>query len=169
MLLVITRSDKARKKGALWDCACECGGKTSVDSMKLRKGLTKSCGCQQYAGLTRLTHGHSKAKSATYRSWKEMRQRCSNPKGDQWKWYGGRGISYCHEWDQFQNFLADMGERPEGKTLDRINSDGNYSKENCRWATPKEQATTNRGVFKPGHNSRNKNTLRTVEKVKGAA
>ena len=91
-----------------------------------------------------------------------MRQRCTNPNGDKWKWYGGRGIEVYEAWmESFENFLSDMGERPVGRTLDRINSDGNYCKENCRWATPKEQATTNRGVFKPG--------LRTYEKVQGVA
>lgn len=95
-----------------------------------------------------------------------MRQRCQNPNSDKWKWYGGRGVSVCPQWEAFEIFLADMGERPAGHTLDRRDSDGNYEKDNCRWATPKQQAETNRGVFKKGHNS---HALRTVEKIKGAA
>lgn len=166
LLTVTGKSPTLRKAGALWLCQCECGGATSADSMKLRKGLTKSCGCRQFSGLSRVTHGYSKAKSPTYRTWKEMRQRCQNPNSDKWKWYGGRGVSVCPQWEVFEIFLADMGERPAGHTLDRRDSDGNYEKDNCRWATPKQQAETNRGVFKKGHNS---HALRTVEKIKGAA
>lgn len=78
-----------------------------------------------------------------------MRQRCNNPNSDQWKWYGGRGISICERWDNFTLFLEDMGERPQGHSIDRINPDGNYEPSNCRWATPKQQAENNRGCFKP--------------------
>ena len=95
-------------------------------------------------------------KSKTYRTWKEMRQRCGNPNADQYKWYGGRGVKICERWSDFVNFLVDMGERPEGKTIDRIDSDKDYEPSNCRWATPKEQAETNRGVFKKGHKPWNK-------------
>lgn len=79
-----------------------------------------------------------------------MRQRCANPNGDKWRWYGGRGISVCAEWASFDAFLRDMGERPEGHTLDRIDPDAGYSRANCRWATPRMQAETNRGLFKAG-------------------
>lgn len=78
-------------------------------------------------------------KSPTYRSWDSMKQRCNNKNVDQWDDYGGRGINYTQEWARFENFLSDMGERPEGTSLDRINNDLGYSKENCRWATKKQQ------------------------------
>lgn len=68
-----------------------------------------------------------------------MRDRCNYPTNGNYEWYGGRGISVCDRWAEFSEFLADMGERPEGKTLDRIDPDGNYEPNNCRWATPKEQ------------------------------
>ena len=147
-LTVMGRSDIHRASGVLWKCSCSCGGVAVVDSLKLRTGHTTSCGCHQREVFSRLTHGQSKAKTRTYRTWKEMRQRCLNPNNDKWRWYGGRGISICREWDKFEVFWADMGDRPEGKTIDRIDSDGNYEKSNCRWATPTEQATTNRGVFR---------------------
>jgi hypothetical protein len=90
------------------------------------------------------THGHSprgKAE-ATYRTWICMKSRCNNPKQSSYSYYGGRGIKICPEWnDNFQNFLNDMGVRPKGKTLDRINNDGNYEPKNCRWATIKQQNT----------------------------
>ena len=76
----------------------------------------------------------------TYITWQHMLQRCNNPKHHAWARYGGRGVSVCHRWHTFENFLADMGERPNGKTLDRFpNNDGNYEPSNCRWATPKQQ------------------------------
>lgn len=155
-LLVIRKSEIKKPSGALWECICSCGNTSTVNTIKLRTGLAKSCGCRQNSGLSNYKHGHGTARTRTYRSWKELRQRCNNPNSDKWKWYGGRGINVCERWDDFRNFLEDMGERPQGKTIDRISSDGNYSPENCKWSTPKEQAKTNRGVFKKGAVPHNK-------------
>jgi hypothetical protein len=80
----------------------------------------------------------------TWNSWKAMRDRCRNPKNQDYKNYGGRGITVCTRWASFVNFLEDMGERLAGTTLDRIDGDGNYESGNCRWATPKEQANSRR-------------------------
>jgi hypothetical protein len=95
-------------------------------------------------------HGHrgsGNLKSPTYQSWSAMRTRCTNEKSNDWKLYGGAGVEVCERWWFFENFLEDMGERPRGKTLDRINPNGNYEPGNCRWATPKEQ-TQNRRLRK---------------------
>lgn len=90
--------------------------------------------------MTTLTHGHTAGKfSPTYHSWASMIQRCTNPKRTYFHRYGGRGIMVCKRWMVFANFLADMGERPRGTSLDRINNDGNYTPKNCRWATLSEQ------------------------------
>lgn len=84
-------------------------------------------------------------KLASYVSWAKMKLRCTNPKHHCWERYGGRGITYQDSWESYDNFVADMGEPPVGRTLDRLDNDGDYTKENCRWATPQEQSR-NRGV-----------------------
>lgn len=88
---------------------------------------------------------HGKSNTPEYRSWAHMKERCFNPKHHAYDQYGGRGITVCARWLQFENFLADMGERPKGMTLDRFpNNDGNYEVSNCRWATPSQQQINKR-------------------------
>lgn len=124
-------------------CKCDCGTEKRVGLRDLRSGATKSCGCfSRRNTLNRnLKHGHSirGSHSSTYKAWAAMMTRCNNPNSLYYENYGGRGIRVCDRWRAFENFLADMGECPEKKTLDRLDNDKDYEPGNCRWATRAEQ------------------------------
>lgn len=138
-LTVLYKVKAKSKASAYWLCKCDCGQETVVAGCKLKSGSTKSCGCHRKTLFNNRKHGMAN-KTRTYRTWKEMRQRCLNPNSDKAKWYSKRGITICDRWlTSFEAFLKDMGERPEKKSLDRIDVNGNYEPSNCRWATQKEQ------------------------------
>ncbi len=137
--LVVIASAKSRHGKAQWLCKCDCGNVKIISGDSLRQKRSVSCGCyqQEARGLKNRTHGLTR--SPTYRSWQMMKKRCSCPDDVSYKNYGARGITYTPRWEKFQNFLQDMGEKPDGTSLERLNNAKGYSKSNCKWATRTEQ------------------------------
>ncbi len=141
-LTVIARAGK-NAAGSRWKVLCDCGNEREVQRSALTSGAQVSCGCKKKEVLYEnrpLKHGMSN--TSTYKIWLGMRKRCMDERDSR---YGGRGIKVCERWlESFDNFLADMGERPEGMSIERNNNDSDYEAKNCRWATVKEQARNKR-------------------------
>lgn len=144
---------------------CSCGNTAVIRTDVVYRGLSRSCGClAKEVALLRgmrlrlgilkpaLKHGHCVGgDSRTYTTWRAMKDRCTQPSHGDWPDYGGRGIAVCDRWrSSFENFLADMGERPEGMTIDRLDVNGNYEPGNCRWANTKQQRANQRGSYGSG-------------------
>lgn len=156
-LLTVSSYAGTKRRLAMWHCSCECGSDTVVSGAALRSGNTSSCGCE--AGrkggehLKKMLTTHGMTDTPTWRSWKSMHDRCLLESHKSYDRYST--VKICDRWlHSFDSFYADMGERPKGKTLDRIDNEGDYTPENCRWATSRQQARNRRGNRKISYNGK---------------
>ena len=151
-LTVIEEAGRTAQGQVLWRCACECGRETRTRGQHLRSGASRSCGCiareksaERAPSLIRGNRTHGMSGTPEYESWSAMVQRCTNPSNPAYSDYGGRGVTVCDRWRiSFEAFYADMGPRPAGTSIDRIDVNGTYRPDNCRWATRKQQQRNTR-------------------------
>ena len=141
-LVVVERAGTDKSRCVLWKCKCDCGNEVVVRGTDIRAEKIQSCGCYSTENTRLRTLTHGKTRTRLYRIWAGMKQRCTNPKEDRYHRYGGRGITICDDWLDFQNFhnWAMTNGYRDDLTIDRINNDGNYEPSNCRWTTIKEQS-----------------------------
>lgn len=141
-------------KQVAWNCSCDCGNEKIAITSSLKSGGTKSCGClgRETKPPIRIKHGMSGYSGI--KTWEGMMRRCFNPKDKDYCYYGGRGITVCDRWRDVRNFAADMGEKPSGCSLDRIDYNKDYCPENCRWATAFQQAANKRSNLLIEHEGR---------------
>lgn len=145
-LIVLEFVEVTKRYRYIWKCLCKCGNITNVRSCSLISGHTKSCGCLHIEKSREVNKSHGKSKTVEYKTWTAIRARCSNPSIPDYQLYGARGIKVCERWNNsFENFFLDMGLKPSKKhSIDRIDVNGDYCPENCRWATEETQSRNKR-------------------------
>ena len=164
-LIALSEAERSPLGRTQWLCRCDCGNVKVVASRHLKNGATKSCGCWHDEAASINATKHGRYGTRTYTAWSGMLQRCTNPSNRFYSDYGGRGIKVCERWRTFANFLADMGEVPEGMSIDRIDPNGDYEPSNCRWATAQEQARNRRSNRAVTFNGETKTLAEWAEKL----
>lgn len=178
-LTVIDRTENTVQGQAQWNCICECGKIIKARGFCLRSGHTKSCGCLSVDVSTKLNTSHGMSNTKEYSTWQSIKYRCYNEKSEYYEIYGGRGIVVCDRWlESFKNFYEDMGDAPtEDHQIDRINTNGNYEPDNCRWVTSQQNSQNRRnksnslskykGVYKSGNKWVANITIDGVQRIIG--
>jgi len=147
-LVVLKAHHKTNYGATYWTCVCDCGTRKEIKGESLKSGAVLSCGCFLRANARLVNTRHGLSTSRVHGIWRNMRARCRNPRNHAYKHYGARGISVCERWNQFENFLEDMGHPPDGCSLEGIDNSGPYAPHNCVWATQFTQmSNTRRNVF----------------------
>lgn len=144
MLTAVEEAGRTPSLAPVWWCICDCGTRKQIIKTSLVGGKATSCGCEFKKRMSVRVTTHGLSRSKTYKLWQSMVDRCKNPLNKAYKNYGGRGIRVCDRWLKFEGFYSDMGDRPDGLTLERVDNDGDYCLENCRWASYKEQLRNTR-------------------------
>lgn len=150
--LVVVSYDHSYRGSTYWKCQCDCGMTTVTRGYSLRSGHTNSCGCQAYTTRFEEKHGESHSnKTRLYNIWVHMRNRCNNPNREAYKWYGGKGVKVCDEWNSYPNFKAwaIANGYTDELTIDRIDISKNYCPENCRWLSKSDNSKHRQGTYKP--------------------
>lgn len=142
-LLVLNEARRDKHESVLWQCQCDCGNLSTVSGASLRAKNSVSCGCYRREAASKANSTHRQSRvgkvSPTYKVWLQMRQRCYNPNSPRYKNYGGQGIAICKRWQDFENFHFDMGDKPQGLSIEREDNSDGYKPSNCKWATDQEQ------------------------------
>lgn len=153
--VVLRYSHRDERNNKVWVCRCDCGKEYTGRTAKIREGYSAHCGCMRKENHGRTIRTHGMTGTPEFKSWEGAKARCRSPNSKDWNRYGGRGIRFCERWDQFENFYADMGAKPgPDYSLDRIDPDGDYCPENCRWASHITQQSNRRNNIMIQQNGR---------------
>jgi hypothetical protein len=160
--LTVLQLGKSHGNGAVWLCQCKCGTQKEIRASDMVQGSVKSCGCEHIKRIAKASTTHGMTNTRTYSIWQAMRLRCNRINQD----YSCRGITYDERWDSFENFYLDMGEVPDGMSIDRIDVNGNYNKDNCRWATQEQQANNKRSSVFIEYNGKKQTVSQWAKELK---
>ncbi len=153
-LLVLQKNGYNKHHQLYWLCECDCGNRKNVLGCVLSRGDTNSCGCLAKESIAKVNYRHGMTKTPIYGLWHSMIQRCYDKNCNVYYRYGGRGINVCNKWQTFEGFYEDMGDKPKGKSLERLDNDGDYCPENVVWADAKAQANNRRSNVILEHNGK---------------